>query len=294
MMKANVSFPVNPATILQRRYIAALLLVGMLTLGTQWLIQGNLASQLADSKVINVAGRQRMLSQRLCKAAYKDLYAADSESAKAAIAELKLVRKRWTEGHQALLEGNPKLGIPRTENAEIRVLLTQAQVYQNAMLEATAFVDAPINRSLEKARRDDLRFLLSNEPLFLDRMEKVVSAYEKAAQKKVADGRRGEIAFALVTLLLLIAEAFFVFRPATRTSSTTSTPHSPMPKRLASRPKMRSASSPNSSPTRAMRSAHRSMASLVRRPSCSGKNCRRAFAPKCRPSQTRPTASWPC
>ena len=52
---------------LRRLYIFALLTIAITVLLSQLLIQYNLHSQLSDSKIINISGKQRMLSQKLTK-----------------------------------------------------------------------------------------------------------------------------------------------------------------------------------------------------------------------------------
>ena len=54
---------------LTRYYILALTAVALLTLAGQAVIQYSLGDVLDDARVINIAGRQRMLSQQLTKRA---------------------------------------------------------------------------------------------------------------------------------------------------------------------------------------------------------------------------------
>ena len=51
----------------RRFYILALVLIAVTIVISQILIQKHLDTQLNDSKIVNIAGRQRMLSQRLVK-----------------------------------------------------------------------------------------------------------------------------------------------------------------------------------------------------------------------------------
>ena len=48
-------------------YVVALSLIAFLLLSSQLIVQYFLKNQASDSKVVNIAGRQRMLSQRLTK-----------------------------------------------------------------------------------------------------------------------------------------------------------------------------------------------------------------------------------
>ena len=52
---------------LRRLYIFALLTIAITILLSQLVIRYNLTSQLSDSKIINISGKQRMLSQKLTK-----------------------------------------------------------------------------------------------------------------------------------------------------------------------------------------------------------------------------------
>ncbi|RTY76023.1 type IV pili methyl-accepting chemotaxis transducer N-terminal domain-containing protein [Flavobacterium sp. LS1R10] len=52
---------------LRRFYLFALLTIAVTVLLSQLLIQSNLNRQLSDSKIINISGKQRMLSQKLTK-----------------------------------------------------------------------------------------------------------------------------------------------------------------------------------------------------------------------------------
>ena len=57
------------AEILGRKYRIALTVVAILVLGNQVLVQPYMMRLTTDAPLINIAGRQRMLSQRLAKAA---------------------------------------------------------------------------------------------------------------------------------------------------------------------------------------------------------------------------------
>ncbi len=52
---------------LKRMYLFALITIAITVLLSQLLIQHNLNSQLNDSRLINISGKQRMLSQKLVK-----------------------------------------------------------------------------------------------------------------------------------------------------------------------------------------------------------------------------------
>ena len=65
--KSKVSFDKISFIKLRRLYLFALVTIAVTVLLSQLLIQYNLNSQLSDSRIINISGKQRMLSQKLTK-----------------------------------------------------------------------------------------------------------------------------------------------------------------------------------------------------------------------------------
>src|SRR5262245_62739972 len=91
------------AEIFDRKYRTALAVVTVLVLGNQLLVQPYLMRLTTDAPLINLAGRQRMLSQRLAKSAL----AFDRESgerANAALEEMRQVLDLWSASHEQLLQ----------------------------------------------------------------------------------------------------------------------------------------------------------------------------------------------
>ena len=110
-MEADRSHP-PPATHvwfsrLTRAYVLALLLVAALSAVGQFLVQRSLAHQAGDSKIINVAGRQRMLSQDMAKLV---LLLEDPDKDEARRADYRdRLRDRletWGRSHDALRRGD--------------------------------------------------------------------------------------------------------------------------------------------------------------------------------------------
>lgn len=102
---------------LTRLYIIALSMVALLSIIGQGLVQFSLAQQSSDSRIINIAGRQRMLSQRLSKAALASSVAADPATRQARLAELQTVLNLWQRSHQGLQHGDAALGLPANINS---------------------------------------------------------------------------------------------------------------------------------------------------------------------------------
>ncbi len=98
------------ARVFGRRDVAALGTVAVLVLLNQIVIQPTQLRLLLDASVINVAGRQRMLSQSLSKAILA-LAAADTIESRAALATRSgAVLDRWSDSHARLRPSESALG----------------------------------------------------------------------------------------------------------------------------------------------------------------------------------------
>jgi hypothetical protein len=91
---------------LTRLYVIALTTVAALSMSGQLVIQLFLHQLLDDSHVINIAGRQRMLSQRLCKTSIllcrPDIFPADAEHYSQ---DIKDIIRLWEGCHNGLKGG---------------------------------------------------------------------------------------------------------------------------------------------------------------------------------------------
>src|SRR5437763_7838038 len=90
------------AEILGRKYLIALTVVAILVLGNQALVQPYLMQLTTDAPLINVAGRQRMLSQRLAKAALA-FECGRRGGGKADLEEMGQVLGLWSAAQEQLL-----------------------------------------------------------------------------------------------------------------------------------------------------------------------------------------------
>src|SRR6266516_4126703 len=99
-----------PTRRLSMLYISTLSLVALLTVLGQVVIQSALQQQSSDALVINSAGRQRMLSQRLSKAALALEVFPDARQQNAD--ELRGVIVLWQGSQEGLQHGDTALGLP--------------------------------------------------------------------------------------------------------------------------------------------------------------------------------------
>src|SRR5947209_12359749 len=101
----------SPTRRLSMLYITALSTVALLALLGQIVIQATLQQQSSDALVINIAGRQRMLSQRLSKAALALEVFPDAQSRLRNADELQYVVKLWQRSQEGLQRGDAVPGL---------------------------------------------------------------------------------------------------------------------------------------------------------------------------------------
>lgn len=198
---------------LTRYYILALSAVALLSIAGQFFVQSRLIDQLGDSKLVNMAGRQRMLSQRIVKCALVlQTTATTSVERKARRAELQSSLRQWRRSHDELRGGGADGGHRESDGPGTAVHFAQLERAFTAMSSAAeriVAVDAPPQAS-------DVAQLLAEEPAFLEAMDEIVAQYEREAQAKVARLRTLESILLALTLGTLLLEGLCVFRPAAR------------------------------------------------------------------------------
>ncbi|MEO0588852.1 MAG: type IV pili methyl-accepting chemotaxis transducer N-terminal domain-containing protein, partial [Planctomycetota bacterium] len=93
----------------------ALSLIALMTIATQVIIQTHLSGQSRDANDINVAGRQRMLSQRLSLLAHRHAAAQDPKLRAEVATSLREALDLWTTSHHQLVVGvDPNANDPVT------------------------------------------------------------------------------------------------------------------------------------------------------------------------------------
>jgi diguanylate cyclase (GGDEF)-like protein len=199
---------------MRARYIVALSLIALLTIVSQWVIQYSLADQEYDSRVVNIAGRQRMLSQKITKTGLYLREAQTDDERRAVREQLREALALWQQSHLGLQDGDSSLGLPGHSSPEISALFRNVQPHYAAMVSAAERIVAEpeITPHLIAAVGE----LRQHEPSFLAGMDAIVFRYDSEAKHKVDHARYLELGLATLTLIVLALEARLIFAPAVR------------------------------------------------------------------------------
>lgn len=216
MNEDNYHAPLDTTTFLRIRkwYLLALAAIALSIVVAQILIQHHLNSQLDDSKVINVAGRQRAYSQKLTKEVLLLKELSDPEQRNQIFAELSETLTVWKESHQALQHSDVAMGISKDENEEVQELFHKINPHYDAMVSAVENILADFRES-GKSIPDQLYvdILLENERTFLKMMDAIVNKYDVLSKTHLQNLKFKEYLLLAISLLILILEIFFIFKP---------------------------------------------------------------------------------
>ncbi|WP_114782856.1 ATP-binding protein [Botryobacter ruber] len=203
---------------LTRLYLVALTAVALLTLGGQLLVQRSLKSQLSDSRVINIAGRQRMLSQKICKTVLLLRDHQDSQEVPVYLADLDEALELWKQCHVGLKYGYLDfMDTPVNNSDTINVMFAEIDPLFTAIFTNASIVSSYYHSNAAPAPADiqkNIDIILRNERAFLSGMNQIVFQYDAEATRRVNSSQNIEHIVMFSTLGVLIAEGLFIFRPA--------------------------------------------------------------------------------
>ncbi|MCM0667891.1 PAS domain-containing sensor histidine kinase [Flavobacterium tyrosinilyticum] len=201
---------------LRRLYFFALLTIALTIIISQFLVQYNLNQQLSDSKIINFSGKQRMLSQKIVKEVLILHYVSDSVATKKT-SHLKEVLELWKKNQKALENGSDSLAFPKEKSETLSKLYLEINPIFNKIAQTTdSFL---LNLQQKKSASENqklVQIILENEGVFLSKMNQIVTQYDLEAHEKVTEQRRIEYWIFGFTLLVLLLEFFFIFKPTNK------------------------------------------------------------------------------
>lgn len=187
---------------LRRSYLLALSLIGLALFGEHLLVESFLDEQAKDANIINVAGRQRMLSQRIAKFGLLSEANADKLVLRNDLGE-------WFDGHTWLTEqlsDDPVL--PKLK--ELDTIMEQIRELSVNLRDFEAGTQDTVKVTKSKASLND------RSDVFLSRMEIIVGDISAAATARVNKLRRTKTWINLGVGGILLLELLFIFQPISR------------------------------------------------------------------------------
>ncbi len=181
--------------------MSALVLINVVTvIATFWL----LSKQQKDAAYVDIAGRQRMLTQKLTKQAL--IYVATKD--KKWLDEMAKTEALFNKSLYALKDGNKEMGLaPTTDKvilAEIDGLIKQ---WKNFKKQVAKFASSDLSA---KDSKDALDYLLQNNIPLLKQANRVTQAYKKMAISSVKKLKEIELILLGVGIAIFLLSAWLV------------------------------------------------------------------------------------
>ena len=204
------------------RYSLALSLIAILITSSFFIISSVLKNQQDDAVIINIAGMQRMLSQKISLHANQIIRAEhqndSSYSLPSQIKKLQTAAEKFKTNQdtlEALLKGQHSNGLLPDEVFNIlyaKPTDLKARI-TNYVVAAQEIIDQVESKSVEPLvwhYNDDATDLLLKD------LDQVVLTVEHIAKVRVDDMSSIETVIFLTTLFMLVLELFFIFKPLER------------------------------------------------------------------------------
>ncbi|UDL93278.1 diguanylate cyclase [Lichenihabitans sp. PAMC28606] len=192
-------------------YTVALGLVALMALASHVTLNHVLHEHEGAASVINVSGRQRMLSQRIAG------FAAEMAlNVPGARGELLNAADEFERSHRNLILGNEALHLPPAQTPELRAIYFEG----DHPLDASVKVFVARARQLADMKLDDPArvdeqahlFAEAREPILTD-LNAVVTAHQRTSEARLNMLERMQTTSLIVILMTLIVEALIIFRP---------------------------------------------------------------------------------
>lgn len=209
----------NPARRLGARAWIAVVLVAGLIIFHQLLLQPALTRLTTDAPVINIAGRQRMLSQRLSKAALALITASGPLERQARRDELQQILIEWTRAHRGLQRGDAGLNLPGQLEPEIQRAFAELEPHFLAIVTAAedllgSVTSEAVGTPPTPGQQAAVQAILAHESAFLDQMHAIVGLFETQARTHVAQLQSLGLWVMGAILGILLVIQLAVIRPA--------------------------------------------------------------------------------
>jgi two-component system sensor kinase FixL len=198
----------GPVPRLHRRYLASFGVVALLLLLNQLLVQPQFFALAIDPATINRAGRQRMLGQRLAKAALAVVRAGRDGDRRRYLDELAKTLADWSAAHEQL-RGSLDERTIRAEFGGLEPSFRRLQAASSRLIRA--YSPPGVDRGAGEVALEEI---LAEEGAYLGRMDRIVGLYEARARARIDRLLWTGRALTALVFVALIALGLFVLRPA--------------------------------------------------------------------------------
>ena len=188
-------------------YISALSLIALVIISSHLFIRNIIKKNKQDSLIINISGRQRMLSQRITQLSIR--FAYDIDNNKKNYNELDSCLVLWKNTNITLQYGAYSSESSKVHNTpEIEALFSEIEPAHQAILSAANQILLGLG---DKKTLIDL--IINQQDIFLSGMDAITKNYQKESEMKLIEIQEWEFKLLILALIVLLLEALFIFSP---------------------------------------------------------------------------------
>ncbi|MDX1904974.1 MAG: PAS domain S-box protein [Thermonemataceae bacterium] len=195
-------------------YIVGLVVLAVLILTGQAYIQFNINGNADDSKIVNLAGRQRALSENLAKDALLMSKAKSAEEFGESKKDLENKLKLWLLHHKALQIGDAQVINNPPKSPEISKAFSEIQPSLDALRENTETMLKMEYGANEQTMQSTIEEIVKHQADFFTKMNSLVEIYEKNFSDKQKTLSITALLIGVVIFILIIAFLFAMLIPA--------------------------------------------------------------------------------
>ena len=201
------------------KYLIALSLIAILSTIAYSVLQKVLVESENTAYLVNISGKQRMLSQHLALDIYK-LYNLTYINKNSNESEISLIKNLLIKNSKEMLNANEILSTGKSLNKTIYTLSNKINnIYFGDMNLAfkvknyNKIVETALNSKNEKDFLDALTNISNQSESLLIDLNSTVLQYQKEGEEKIKDIKSIETFIWILTFIILSLEIFFIFRP---------------------------------------------------------------------------------
>ena len=197
----------NPTKSMTLTYVVSLSIIAILSILVHFMLDRIINEQSDSASIVNISGKQRMLSQRVSLFTMEYLSTGHSKSQQEAQQALNQIN----HNHQFLLNYH-------TNSEDLRQLYYHPPHEVNDKLATfSQLITEALNTKLpdvvEETSDKNLQFLELAKHSLLNSLDTVVAQHETDSIQKVEELRFAQQMVSVIIILTLLIEALFIFRP---------------------------------------------------------------------------------
>jgi two-component system sensor histidine kinase DegS len=204
---------------LGKYYVVALCAIALSIIFSQFIAQKYLREQKDDSHLVNLAGRQRMLSQQISKYALSLARSTDASQREATVRGFKGALEEWKKAHATLRSDYGDSSKIRKRDRRVHELLGKVESSYKEMATGADQLLTQLEQNpmppFDSITKNIDR-ILSYEAQYLEDMNKVVLQFDQNAQTKIDHLKNIQLFLFVISLIVILFSIFGIFLPSVR------------------------------------------------------------------------------